>query len=32
MCKKNGVIPLTISTADDPALRLSRFFAVKEVK
>lgn len=32
MCKKNGVIPFTISTADDPALRLSRFFAVKEVK
>lgn len=32
MCKKNGVIPLTISTADDPALRLSRFFAVKEVR
>ena len=32
MCKKNGVIPLTISTADDPALRLSRFFAVKDVR
>jgi hypothetical protein len=30
MCKKNGVIPLVISTADDPALRLSRFFAIKE--
>ncbi|MEE0879113.1 MAG: DUF58 domain-containing protein [Treponemataceae bacterium] len=30
MCKKNGVIPLIISTADDPALRLSRFFAIKE--
>ena len=28
MCKKNGVIPLVISTADDPALRLSRFFAI----
>lgn len=30
MCKKNGVVPLVISTADNPALRLSRFFAVKE--
>ena len=30
MCKKNGIVPLVISTADNPALRLSRFFAVKE--
>ncbi|MCR4790680.1 MAG: DUF58 domain-containing protein [Treponemataceae bacterium] len=30
MCKKHGVVPLLISTADDPALRLAKFFAVRE--
>ena len=28
MCKRHGIIPLTISTTDDPAVRLSKFFAV----
>ena len=28
MCKRHGVMPLIISTTDDPAVRLSKFFAV----
>lgn len=30
MCKKNGIIPLVISTADDVAIRLVKFFATRE--
>jgi len=30
MCKKNGAVPMLISTADDPAIRLAKFFAVRE--
>ena len=30
MCERHGVIPLIISTTDDPAIRLARFFAMKE--
>lgn len=30
MCKRHGVIPLLISTADDPAIRLQKFFASRE--
>ena len=28
MCKRHGIVPLIISTTDDPAVRLSKFFAV----
>ena len=27
MCRRHGIIPLVISTTDDPTVRLSRFFA-----
>lgn len=30
MCKKNGIIPILISTADDPPLRLAKSLAVRE--
>lgn len=29
MCQKSGITPLLISTADDPVIRLSKFFAIR---